>query len=235
MQLILRAKFTKKNYLKYISHLDTMRLLQRTFRIADIPIKYSEGFNPHPKFSIGSALSLGISSEGEYMDIELEEKMPAEEFIERMNKALPDNMRIVKGKYVDGSSSISSIISWGFYNISFELENALTHEKVQSEIKKLLSLDEIIVKKEKRKKGRIYEKEDNIRGQIGNLNFKDLKARKVEIEALLKTGDSGNLKPIDFLKALEKYTDIRIIYDTVKIHRIELYSEKDNKIESPLV
>lgn len=234
MQLILRVKFTKENYLKYISHLDTMRLFQRAFRIADIPIRYSEGFNPHPKFSIGSALSLGISSEGEYMDIELEEKMPVEKFMDRMNRALPDNMRIVKGNYVDGSSSISSIISWGFYNISFKLENTLNCEEVQSEIEKFLSLDEIIVKKEKRKKGRIYEKEENIREQIGNLNFKNLEDDKVEIEILLKTGDSGNLKPIDFLKALENYTDIKIVYDTVKIHRIELYSERDNKIESPL-
>ena len=69
------------NYLKYISHLDLMRLFERTFNRIDAPIEYSQGFNPKPKISIASPLSLGIESEEEWMDIELLEKVDQEEFI----------------------------------------------------------------------------------------------------------------------------------------------------------
>ena len=98
---MLRVKFTKESYLKYISHLDLMRLFNRTFRRADIPIKYTEGFNPQPKFSIANPLALGIESISEYMDIELEEEMPVEDFIEKMNKELPKQIRILEGKYIE--------------------------------------------------------------------------------------------------------------------------------------
>ncbi len=93
MLMILRVKFTKKGYLKYISHLDLMRLFERGFRRAQIPIKYSEGFNPQPKFSIANPLALGIESEEEYMDINLHERIPIDEFIERMNRELPDDIK----------------------------------------------------------------------------------------------------------------------------------------------
>ena len=90
--MIIRALFTKKNYLRYISHLDLVRLFHRTFNRSQLQIKYSEGFNPHPKFSIANPLSLGIESEGEYIDIELENDIKIDEFIDRMNKALPQDI-----------------------------------------------------------------------------------------------------------------------------------------------
>ena len=117
--MILRVKFTKESYLKYISHLDLMRLFQRTFRRGNIPIKYSEGFNPQPKFSIANPLALGIGSIEEYMDIDLYKKIAIEDFIERMNKELPEGIKIIDAKYIEDNRSISSLISWSFYEIKF--------------------------------------------------------------------------------------------------------------------
>lgn len=207
-----------------------MRLFQRAFRKANIPMKYSEGFNPHPKFSIASALSLGISSVGEYMDLELEKKISITTFIHRMNQVLPDDIKILKAEYIEDNKSVSSMIDWGYYKIQFKLENNLTEEEVKKNVEDVLKLDEIIIIKQKKKKGKIREREKNIRPSIGNVVLKEVKEDLVNMEVLLKTGDSGNLKAIDFLSSLEKYTSLNIIDDTIGIHRLELYTERHEEI-----
>lgn len=109
--MILRVKFNKKNYLRYIGHLDLMRLFHRAFNKSGIKVKYSQGFNPQPKFSIGSPLSLGIESEEEYMDIDLEEKISEEKFIKSLNRVLPKDVQILDAKYMIKDRSLF------FYNI----------------------------------------------------------------------------------------------------------------------
>ncbi|MCG4585958.1 hypothetical protein L0P56_10670, partial [Anaerosalibacter bizertensis] len=81
-----------------------------------------------------------------------------------------------------------------------------------------------------KKKGKIREREKDIRPFIGNVVVKEVKDNLVSMEALLKTGDSGNLKAIDFLSSLEKYTSLNIIDDTIRIHRLELYTERHGEI-----
>src|SRR3989338_4635458 len=92
--------FTKKGTLRFISHLDLMRLFMRAMRRADLPLKISEGFNPHPKLSIKRALKLGLESENEEATILLKEAMGREEFRERLQKELPEGIEI---KHVQGN------------------------------------------------------------------------------------------------------------------------------------
>ena len=89
----MRVKFIKTGYLKYLSHLDLVRLFIRAFSRANIPVKFSEGFNPHPKFSIGNPLPLGTESLAEYMDIELIEDMDPKEFMQKLNPILHNLLR----------------------------------------------------------------------------------------------------------------------------------------------
>lgn len=86
--------FTKNGPMRYISHLDLMRLLTRALRRADLPIKMTEGFSPHPKLSIRRALKLGLESVGEEGGIVLKEEMAPEEFKQRLNKQLPEGIEI---------------------------------------------------------------------------------------------------------------------------------------------
>ena len=90
----IKFSFTKKGFLKYISHLDLMRLLQRAMRRADLPLKMSEGFSPHPKLSIARALKLGLESENEEASIILRESMSTEEFKNKLQKQLPQGLEI---------------------------------------------------------------------------------------------------------------------------------------------
>lgn len=86
--------FTKCGLIKYISHLDLMRLFSRAARRADLPLKLTQGFNPHPKISIKKALKLGIESENEEASFLMDNFIDLEEFKIRLQKQLPEGIRI---------------------------------------------------------------------------------------------------------------------------------------------
>lgn len=91
--------FSKTGMMKYISHLDLMRLFMRAMRRADLPIKMSEGFSPHPKLSIKRALKLGLESEHEEAAIVLKLPVSPQEFKVRLQTQLPEGIKVkdVKG------------------------------------------------------------------------------------------------------------------------------------------
>jgi len=90
--------FSKTGLMKYISHLDLMRLLTRAMRRADFPLKFTEGFSPHPKLSIKRALKLGLESEFEEASILLKEDIEPENFINKLQKQLPEGIKIKDAK-----------------------------------------------------------------------------------------------------------------------------------------
>lgn len=231
--MILRVKFYKKNYLKYISHLDLLRLFQRSFNRADIPINYSQGFNPHPKFSIANPLALGMESEEEYMDIELD-YMPEEEFIEKMNMILPKDVQIIKAEYIENEESVAALIAWAFYEIKFNLFDNISKENLQDIFNTWLSQDEIMITKIKKKGKKTTEKEQNIKSLICNVVIKDINNNHVLLEVLLKSGSNGNLKPTDFMELFVRDNPIEIDMDSITIKRLALYAEKNNNIYKPL-
>lgn len=80
--------------MRYISHLDLMRLFQRAMRRADLPLKMTQGFSPHPKFSIKRALKLGVESEGEEATVVLNTSVNLDEFKNSLQKQLPQGLEI---------------------------------------------------------------------------------------------------------------------------------------------
>lgn len=89
--------FSKKGILRYISHLDLLRLFQRVIRRADIPVVFSRGFHPIPKIKFERALKLGMESEDEKMYIKLTLPITCEELILRLNAQLPQGIKIKSG------------------------------------------------------------------------------------------------------------------------------------------
>jgi radical SAM-linked protein len=86
--------FAKKDRMKYISHLDLMRLFMRAMRRADLPLKMTEGFSPHPKLSMKRALKLGLESENEEATVVLKEIIQPQEFKQRLQEQLPEGITI---------------------------------------------------------------------------------------------------------------------------------------------
>ncbi len=210
-----------------------VRLFHRTFNMVMIPIKYSEGFNPHPKFSIGNPLSLGVESEEEYIDIEMERDMDIELFIDKMNEALPDDIKILRAISLEKASSVSSMIEWSYYELRFLGDTDLN--MLSKAIEKWLENDEILMKRMKKKgKGKI-EIEINIRPLIGNLKVeKRDEDGFILLNSLLKSGERGNLKPIDFLHVMERDLSLGMDLDSIMIKRIGQYAQENDKIYKPL-
>ncbi len=94
MEYKINFTFTKKDFVKYISHLDLMRLFSRAFRRAEIPVKITQGFSPHLKFSIKRALKLGVESDNEEATVVLNELIKPEEFRAKLQKEIPEGIFI---------------------------------------------------------------------------------------------------------------------------------------------
>lgn len=229
----IRVKFKKYDLLKFIGHLDLMRLLKRAFIRANIDVKYSQGFNPQPKLSFATALALGISSKGEYFDLEMEKILEPSEFILKLNSILPDGIEILDAKYVNGKTRIMSQIKWSSYIIEVFFKNKITLEEVNSKINNILSKKEIIIYKEKKKGKRIVKREVNIRDLIKKVDIISKNNDSIIIKTMLKTGSYGNLKPEVIIDLLIK-EGLDIDTEQTNIERLELYIEDNGNIVTPI-
>ena len=95
-----RIKFRKYGAMRFIGHLDVMRFFQKVMRRADIPIAFTGGFSPHMVMSFANPLGTGISSDGEYFDIELRESISSEEAVRRMNEACVEGIEVVSFRQI---------------------------------------------------------------------------------------------------------------------------------------
>lgn len=86
--------------MRFISHLDLMRLFQRALRRADLPVTLTNGFNPHLKISINRALKLGVQSLDETLTVHMSKAVEPALFVELLNKNLPQGVRIVKAQEI---------------------------------------------------------------------------------------------------------------------------------------
>ena len=105
----LRALLTKGEEIRFISHLDYAALIERAIRRAKLPVAYSEGFNPHMKFSFASALAVGVTSEAEVMDVELSRPVAQPEAWDRLAAALPPGVRL--GRLVPYEGKAKSLMA----------------------------------------------------------------------------------------------------------------------------
>ena len=90
-----RIKFRKYGAMKFIGHLDIMRFFQKVMRRADIPIAFTGGFSPHMIMSFANPLGVGLTSDGEYFDIELSEEIDMPAAVERMNQVMVEGIDVV--------------------------------------------------------------------------------------------------------------------------------------------
>ena len=95
---IVAVEFCKKGDMRFISHLDLLRLFQRAMRRAHIPIFLTQGFNPHPKMSFRRAIKLGVESDAEEALFYVTGDMAPAEFMQKLNAELPEGIRIKNAK-----------------------------------------------------------------------------------------------------------------------------------------
>ena len=232
MSKLIRVKYKKEDEMIFISHLDLQRLLQRAFRRAKINLSYSEGFNPHPKRSYGNALALGVESQGEYVDIEIEDDIEVKEFLERINEQLPDGIKFVKGQEIDPKTpSLSSIIVYGEYIFNIDLEVPLSKEFVKSRVLNFVKSKEIIITK-KNKKGKKVEVD--IRPMIRNFDLVSLDDNRVTFVSTIATGSKANLNINILIPQILDMLNLDMDPREVGVLRRDLYKVEDGQLVTPL-
>lgn len=131
-----RVYFDKFGEMRFISHLDMLRFVERLLKKAQIPAKYSQGFHPRPRVSFGNPISLGTEAFNEVMDIELEREMSNEEVKDRLNSSEVIGFYVNKVETIQDKKSITEIFTNALYEVSGKaefidkLENLLKSENI---------------------------------------------------------------------------------------------------------
>lgn len=112
------ARFKKGDAVRFVSHLDVQRLFQRAFRRAGVPMAYSQGFNPHPILAFATALSVGCTSEAEWLDIKLAQEMEPGKFMGAVNAVLPRGFCILQAlRMEDNYPALSACMCAASYTV----------------------------------------------------------------------------------------------------------------------
>lgn len=208
-----RLRFSKQGRLKYISHLDINRAMSRAFKRAEIPLWYTEGFNPHPYMSFSLPLSLGVESLCESVDIRIVGSITNDEIKNRMNSVLPEGLKVLDvydDFYDNGEISYSDYV----YKFQFD-DNAIALEKIKS----ILDGDEILaLKKGKQGRKKVF-KETNIKSFIDKYNI-SLRDDTVVLNIRLLAGTDKNLNPSLLFDTIIRLIDMD--YQWKSISRIAL-------------
>jgi len=119
----LRIRFCREEEVKFISHLDIMRLWQRALHRAGLPLAYSEGFSPHPKISLAAPLQVGVTSQAELMDVSCTKWVSPHFFTNAVNQQLPPGIKILQVYAIAPTMpSLQSQVSHSEYEVQIETE-----------------------------------------------------------------------------------------------------------------
>lgn len=217
----IRLKFKKEGPVKFVGHLDTMRLFQRAVKVAQIPVAYSQGFSPHSLVYFALPLAVGMSSTGEYMDIITEEDMEPVVAKERLNAVLVDGIEMLDAfEVVDQKDSLMSLVQGADYEIKIYKTDVITADLIETK----LNAPELVVLK----KGKKGIKPVDIKPLIRSCEvaeFDDV----IDIRIQVFAGSTQNLNPDLFVKALLQ--DVTETYE-MEVCRRELYALVDDEFVS---
>lgn len=210
----LHITFGKFDALIYTSNLDVAKLWERVLRRANLPILYSEGFNPRPRLALATALPLGISSECEILDVSLRAPIELEGLVERILMSSPAGLRIYDIHVVPvRSPALAAQVRSAEYRIHFEDE--VDRNALQNRIEAILQSDSLTLEKER--DGKIVSV--NARAFVHDLQID----RNGDLLAHLAIGDHGNLRPDQLLDTLGSGDQ------AVSVHRFRLHLEPEKK------
>lgn len=216
----IRIKFAKQGPMKFIGHLDIMRYFQKAMRRGNINICYSEGFSPHQIMSFASPLGVGLTSNGEYMDIEVAGQTSSKEMTNQLNSVMVEGMKVLSCRRLnDTAKNAMSIVAAADYTVHFREghEPADLNGYFQG-LTEFYKKDSIIILK-KTKKG---QQEVDIRPLIYSLSVKDNK-----IFMKLSSGSASNLKPELVLEAYSNFRNEEYQSISFQIQREELYADAE--------
>ncbi|MEL7625761.1 MAG: TIGR03936 family radical SAM-associated protein [Anaerolineaceae bacterium] len=186
----IRVRYSKTGNLRFIGHLDTQRIFERALRRSRLPLRYTQGFNKHIRLNLASALPLGFTSSAEMLDFWLDEPIDALEIREKLQNALPSEIRIIDLSQVENSlPSLQGSLLSSEYQIA--LPPDITKEEFKHKFEQILAQPEIPVTRR--------DKTIDYKPLILNYNFS---GQDSVIDLELSSTPGGNARPDDILQLL---------------------------------
>lgn len=198
----IRLVYEKNDEVKYLGHLDTITMFDRTFRRADIKISFSQGFNPKPNIVFALPSGAGLISKCEILEIELDDKIDEEIIVQKLNSTLPLGFKVISAKYVIDNKSLMAKVRKSEYEIYMKFEN-VKKDELEKKIIELFNLDIITVnKKVKIDKPK---EEIDIKPFIEHISVEKYVDNDwdIVIRMKAKAGSKENLRPNYILQAIE--------------------------------
>lgn len=240
--LKIRIKFRKYGVMKFIGHLDMMRYFQKAIRRSGIDICYSKGFSPHQIMSFAAPLGVGITSDGEYLDIEVHTSKPSEQSIAELNAVMAQGVEItgyvqLPEQVKPAMASVCAAAYEIWYKDDYSLPAAfLTSNEVLTQ--KLHAFfqepEEILVSKKTKKGERIVD----LKQLVYDFQIIDPAKHvscKPAFELLVHAGSTNNIKPEFVLEAFYQYLDAEYNPYALQIHRKEVYTSGQDGNLIPLL
>ncbi|MBI2355287.1 MAG: TIGR03960 family B12-binding radical SAM protein [Deltaproteobacteria bacterium] len=200
----IRLRFAKCGAMRFLSHLELLTVFTRAVSRGGVPILFSQGFHPHPRFSFAAATSVGVESTAEYMDMFVAAGIAADEVLERLNGALPEGLRILAAERIDVKApSLSTLIDKTRYRITFDVSRSggLAEQCVQ-----FLAHAAYVI--QRRKKGEVQS--IDLRGETVSLS-----ASGAALELV-----AGRGKPLEFARAITGDPDLQ--GDDIRVEKLEV-------------
>ena len=210
-----RALFEKVGTARFISHLDLMRLFQRAFKRAGLPLTHTQGFNPRPSVSIALPLSLGAESHCELLDFDLESPVPPERIRDRLNAALIDGVR-VREVYDNGAKI--KYLALLQSRLTLEYDGGIP-AGAEAAIGQLFAQETLVLEK----KNRNGVTQQDIIPMIRNLEISRISEGELRLD-VLHCCQNPSLNPMQLGAAIEKYLP-ELTPDYIRVCREEIYTE----------
>ena len=231
----IRIKFSKHGSMKFIGHLDIMRFFQKAIIRAGIDISYSEGYNPHQIMSFAAPLSVGVVSDGEYMDIGVKSTMSTTDAISALNNCMVEGIRVEDYKllpeHAKNSMSIVASASYALYNKTSDVGFITDVDYLNKEIESYLAQGEIMITKETKKgeatidlKPHIYE----FKAELFSSADEELKDRPALIFNI-STGSLTNIKPELLMQSFFAHINKEYKENDYQIYRLEVFGRDDTE------
>ena len=210
-----RLKYAKTDKVRYISHLDFVRVLNRAVRRSELPVTHTEGFNPHPVMTVALPLSVGVTSECEYIDIGFDEQVLVCDAISRFNEAFENGIEVLDAKILGVDDIPFRDIDTASYRVEIEMES-----ETLPDIDAFMARKDILM--DKRSKSGV--KEVDIKADIWSLKVSHHNGMFCTLEMTTSAGNTFNLKPELVVAALAKYLpNWECVF--MQVHRTGLYAK----------
>ena len=227
-----RIRFEKTGIMRYVGHLDLMRFFQKAVKRSGLPIRYSEGFNPHQIMSFAAPLGVGLTSEGEYMDIDIKDDVASAKGIASLNENMVEGLAITSFKYLpDDAEKCMSAVTAASYIVTYKdcKDDACYIENICDLKEKFFDEAACINIVKKTKKG---ERELDLKPLIYRFNI-EVKEGVPVYDLLLSSGSTDNIKPELVIKAFHEYLGLPEFDElSLDIHRVDMYTGEPDSFVS---